>query len=187
MRGRVKILTKRSGSLPLKSLNKPPSPSLLLQSFLHLLSCHGSLQCPVHYCCHEDDPSVERGTSREGCVMCASRINRLGEGLRRCEGGHQRSWHAISDDGRAGSHVPWLTDRYWWLTELPRGGSAITHVSEFTCGLGPWFASCSCAFPSSDDRERALFSHTHTSLYGCSHPEEHNDPALAGGSIMQQQ
>jgi hypothetical protein len=33
-----KIPRRRSGSLPLKSLNSPPSPSLLFQSFLHLLS-----------------------------------------------------------------------------------------------------------------------------------------------------
>jgi hypothetical protein len=81
-----KILRRKNNFLHLKSLNSSP-PSLIFQRFLHLLSCHGSLQCPIHYCHHEDDPSVERGTSRQGCVMCARGINRLGEGLRCFIGG----------------------------------------------------------------------------------------------------
>jgi hypothetical protein len=93
-----KILRRRSGSLPLKSFNSPPSPSHLFQCFLHLLSCHGSLQCPIHCCSHKDDPSVERGSYRQGHVTCTSCINRLGEGLRRYEGCHRRSRRAIGDD-----------------------------------------------------------------------------------------
>jgi hypothetical protein len=108
-----KILRRKRGFLPLKSLNSSLSPSLLFQSFLHLLSYHGSLQCPIHYCRREDDPSVERGTSRQGRVMCACRINRLGEGLRRYEGGHRRSRRAISDDGRPAGQVPWPASHYW--------------------------------------------------------------------------
>jgi hypothetical protein len=95
-----KILRRRSGSLPLKSLNSPPSLALLFQSFAHLLSFHVSFQYFVHYCCHEDDLASERGITREGHVMCTSRINQLGEGLRRSERGHRRSRHAISNDGR---------------------------------------------------------------------------------------
>jgi hypothetical protein len=83
-----------SGSLPLKSLNSPPSPSLLFQSFAHLLSSYGSFQYFVHYCRCEDDPAFDRGITHQGHVMCASRINRLGEGLGRSKGGHWRSWHA---------------------------------------------------------------------------------------------
>jgi hypothetical protein len=108
-----KIL-RRTGSLPLKSLNSSPSPSLLFHSLLHLLSCHGYLQCPVHCCCHEDDPSVERGTSHQGRIIYTSRINRLGEGLRRCKGGHQRSRRAIGNDGQTASQVPWPVGHYWW-------------------------------------------------------------------------
>jgi hypothetical protein len=101
-----KILRRRSGSRPLNSLNSSPSPSLLFQSFLHLLSCFGSLQCPVHYYRREDDPSIEICRSHQIHVMCASRINRLGEGLRHCEGGHRRSRRAIGDDGQPASQVP---------------------------------------------------------------------------------
>jgi hypothetical protein len=112
-----KIRRRRSGSFPLKSLSSPSSPSLLFQSFLHLLSCHGSLQCPIHSCHREDDPSVERGTSCHGHVICVSRINRLGEDLRQGKGGHWRSQHAISDDRRPGGHVPWLVSHCWWLID----------------------------------------------------------------------
>jgi hypothetical protein len=101
-----KILKRRSGSLPLKSLNSPRSPSLLFQSFAHLLFCNGSLQYFVHYCCREDDPTFERDITRQGHIMCASHINRLGEGLRCCEGGHWRSRCAINDDGRPAGQVP---------------------------------------------------------------------------------
>jgi hypothetical protein len=114
-----KILGRMSGSLPLKSLNSYPSPSLLIQSFLHLLSCHRSFQCPVHYCRSEDDPSVEIGTSCQGRVMCASRINRLGDGLRRYERGHRRSRHTIGDDGWSTGHVPWLASHCWWPIDPP--------------------------------------------------------------------
>jgi hypothetical protein len=107
-----KIPRRRSGSLPLKSLNSPPSPSPLFQSFLRLLSCYESLQCPIHCCRREDDPSVERGTCPQGHVMCASCINRLGEGLRCYEGGHWRSQRAIGDDARPASQVPWPTGHY---------------------------------------------------------------------------
>jgi hypothetical protein len=110
-----KIPRRVSGSLPLKSLNL----SLLFQSFLHLLSCHGSLQCPVHCCHRKDVPSVERGTSCQGHVMCATHINRLEEGLRRCEGGHQRSRCAISDDGQPGGQVPWPAGQCWWPIDPP--------------------------------------------------------------------
>jgi hypothetical protein len=135
-----KIPRRNRGSLPLKSLNSSPSPSLLFQSFFHLLSCLGSLQCPVHYCRHEDDPSVERCTSHQGPVMCASHINRLGEGLRRCEGGHQRSQCAIGDDEQPVGQVPLLVGHCWWPIDPPRGGSAVICAPEFPCCLGPWFA-----------------------------------------------
>jgi hypothetical protein len=59
-----------------------------LPKFVHLLSCHGSLQCPIHCCHREDDPSVERGTSHLGQVMSASHINQLEEGPIHYEGGH---------------------------------------------------------------------------------------------------
>jgi hypothetical protein len=102
-----KILRRRSGSLPLKSLNSPPSPSLLFQGFAHLLSCHGSFQYFVHCCRHEHDPTFERSITRQGRVMCTSHINRLGEGLRHSEGGHRRSRHAISNDGWSDGQIPW--------------------------------------------------------------------------------
>jgi hypothetical protein len=173
-----KILRRRSGSLPLKSLNLPPSPSLLFQSFLHLLSCHGSLQCLVHCCHREDDPSIERDTSRQGHIMYASHINRLGEGLRHCKGGHRRSRRTIGDDG-------WPAGHYWWPVYPTRGGSTITCVPEFPCYPGSCFTSCSCAFPSSEDRERAMFNHAHASFYGCPHPEEDHHSASVGASIKQ--
>jgi hypothetical protein len=59
-----KIL-RRSDSLPLKSLNSPPSPSFLFQSFDHLLSFHGSFQYFLHYCRREDDPAFERGNNHQ--------------------------------------------------------------------------------------------------------------------------
>jgi hypothetical protein len=55
----------------------------------------------------ELDPSVERGTSCQVRIMCASRINRVGEGLRRCEVSHRMSQRAIGDDG-------WLASHCWW-------------------------------------------------------------------------
>jgi hypothetical protein len=176
----------RSGSLPLKLLNSPPSPSLLFPSFLHILSCHGSLQCLIHCCRHEDDPSVERGTSHHGRIMCASHINRLGEGLKRYEGGHRRNWHAISDDGRPAGQVPWPASHCWWPIDPPQGGLAITCALDFPYCPGLWFASSLCTFPSSDDQERASLDHAHASFYGCPHPEEDNHPTSAGGSIKQQ-
>jgi hypothetical protein len=59
-----KIL-RRSGSLTLKSLYSPPSPSLLFQSFDHILSCHESFQYFLHCRRREDDPAFERGITRQ--------------------------------------------------------------------------------------------------------------------------
>jgi hypothetical protein len=85
--------------------------------------------------------------------------------------------------GRLAKSPSWLATVGGQLTPPPQGGSAITSASEFPYCLGQWFASCSCAFPLSDDRERAPFNHAHASFYGCPHPEEDNHLEPAGGSI----
>jgi hypothetical protein len=100
-------IPRRSGSLPLKSLNSPP-PSLLFQSFAHLLSCNGSFQYFIHHHRHKDDPTFERGITHQDHVMCTSHLNRLGEGLRCSEGGHRRSWQAIGNDVQPADQIPWL-------------------------------------------------------------------------------
>jgi hypothetical protein len=84
--------------------------------------------------------------------------------------------------GRLAKSPSWLATVGGQLTP-PQGGSAITSVLEFPYYLGPWSVSCSCAFPLSDDWERAPFDHAHVSFYGCPHPEEDNHLASAGGSI----
>jgi hypothetical protein len=115
--GTVKFQGKR-GSLPLN-----PSTHLLLPHFsskalVHPLPCHGSLQCSIHRCRHKEDPTVERGITRQGHVMCAGRIDRPTERLRCRKGSHWRSRHAIGEDGRLVGPGLWPI--------VPRDGSPST-------------------------------------------------------------
>jgi hypothetical protein len=85
--GTVNFHGKRGGSLPLKSINSSPSPSLLFQS-----SCSSSplpwipsmLYPPL---LPQGRSHVEGGTTRQGHVVCFGRIKKPREGLRYSEEG----------------------------------------------------------------------------------------------------
>jgi hypothetical protein len=117
--GTVKFRRER-GVLSLQN----PSTHLLLPPFsskalVHSLTCHGSLQCSVHRYRRKEDPTVERGTTLQGHVVCFGRIERPREGHRCCEGGHWRSWYATGEDGRPVGQLPWLVGHGLWPSATP--------------------------------------------------------------------
>jgi hypothetical protein len=83
-----------------------------------------------------------------------------------------------------------IKPRNWHLVSQaawpPRGGSAITSTPELSLWLGPRITSCSCSFPSSDDREGAPIDHAHASFYGGPHSEQGDHPASTSGPVEQQ-
>jgi hypothetical protein len=91
---------KDRSSLLKKPSTHPLPPHFSSKSLVHPLPCHGPLPCFVHRYNRKEDPTIEKGTTRQGYVVCFGRINRPREGLRCCEGGHRRSRRTIGEDGR---------------------------------------------------------------------------------------
>jgi hypothetical protein len=94
-----------------------------------------------------EDPTIERGITRQGHVVCFGHIDRPTEGLRCCNGGHWRSRRAISEDGRSIGQLPWSGSHGLWSigpcdedrSPLARHGSPCTrgHGMHPTRALSP--------------------------------------------------
>jgi hypothetical protein len=90
-----------------KPLNLSSSPHFSSKALVHPLSYREPLQCFAHRWRHKEDPTIERGTTRQGHVVCFGRIDKPREGLRCCEGDHRRSQRTISEDSRPAGHGLW--------------------------------------------------------------------------------
>jgi hypothetical protein len=71
-----KILRRKRGSLPLNPSTHPLLSHFSSKALVHPLPCHGSLQCSIYRCCRKEDPTIERGITRQGHVVCFGRIDK---------------------------------------------------------------------------------------------------------------
>jgi hypothetical protein len=168
-----KILRKRGVLLHL--------PKFSSKALVHPLPCHGSLQCSIHRYRRKEDPTGERGTTRQGHVMCFGRIDKPIEGFRcykrrspKEPAHHRQRWPAGWPTPPAGQ--PWFVVN-WSLV------MRANHHLRAKVPLYPmsWNAPDSCSFSSSDDREGAPISHAYTSHYRDPHSEEGDHPSSTRG------
>jgi hypothetical protein len=181
-----KIPRRKRGSLPLNPSTHLFLPHSSSKAIVHPLPYHGSLQCSVHHCRYKEDPTIERGITRQGHVVCLGRIDRPTEGLRCYKGGYWRSRHAIGEDGRQADQLPWPAS---WSFAPPPPVMRANHHQHAKVPLVPKAMECArfMLFPLVRRLGRSIDWSTYTCHYGDPHSEDGGHPMSICGPFEQQQ